>query len=229
MTSGKILRLSLVLLMALSAEIVFSKSFFYVMESEDGSVRWTQWEISERDDSVRMIQRDHDGIKEFICDTDGSVRTMSVTDHEDRLFFLGQRKEDSIVLSGNGQERFETEMKNRYWYQPIGPSMFQFILSDEKEREFFIINPENNKSVSMTIGKTGRELLAIDGREMEAVKAELRLSGILSPFWSGQYWFSAETGILLKYMGDSGPGTSHMTMELVSSAQKIALIKGGEL
>lgn len=229
MTSRKILRLSLFFLMCLSADTVYSKSFFYVMDLENGIVQWTQWDITETADSVKMIQRDPDGIKEFICDIDGSVRSMAVTDYEGRLLFLGQRKEESIVLSRKGKERFETDIENRYWYQPIGPSMFHFVLSNEKEREFFIINPENNRSVSMTISKRGREFLTIDDRETEAVKAELRLSGILSPFWSGQYWFCAETGILLKYMGDSGPGTSFMTMELVSSARDIALIKGERL
>lgn len=218
--------LILILLITHAPQHINSESYFYVMETVEGKTWWTHWDITSTNESIKMVQRDHEGIKTFYCQPNGSVEFMTIESLDGQMIFLGQKKGDSLVLSRTNREREEINETIPFWYQPIGPSLYDFILSYEKKREFFIINPENYKPVPMTIGKTGREALEIDGIEKETIKAELRLSGFLSSFWSGAYWFCAETGVLLKYEGDSGPGTPFMTMELISSPQKIAMIKG---
>ena len=61
------------------------------------------------------------------------------------------------------------------------------------------VNPENLNPVHMTITKIETETITIGGQDIEAMRAELRMTGFLSAFWVGNYWFSTESGIILRY------------------------------
>ena len=116
--------------------------------------------------------------------------------------------------------------EEKYWYQPIGISFFDFILSNEEKRDFMFINPNNLNPVHMTITKMETETITIRGEAIEAIRAELRMTGFLAPFWVGNYWFSPDSGIILQYKGDTGPGSADVHMELTNIEGELDLVTG---
>ncbi len=213
-------------LLLLIAVQVYSVSLDYSMQTDGGEILWTTWEISEEQDYLEFIQTDSDGVKHFISDFGGSVQQMVFQNPGNQELLSGERIQNLIFIeSPEGSVNVKLS-PDGYWYQPLGPSLFEFILSSEQKRSFSIIDLESLKGHSMVIRKKGEEEISIMGRMRSAVRAELRMGGVLSPFWSGQYWFSKETGILLRYVGDSGPGTPEMVMELGGEEGDIRSIRG---
>lgn len=92
------------------------------------------------------------------------------------------------------------DLKGRIWIQDVALQAAPFVLSDRQEMDFIMVGGENDiKAVEMKLVKKEKTKMEINGAETEVVKAEMRLSGLLSFLWSAEYVFSAKTGEMLLF------------------------------
>ena len=196
---------------------IFGFSLHYTCTTSEEEEWLVRWEFSEIENSLKMIRNDYTGERIFISNSSGSIQEFFYKDIDDKIYFSGKRNGTDIEVSSSMRRRAKSkniDPENAYWYQPLGLCFFDFALSGDSEREFFFVNPESLRLLNMTIEKEGTEFIEIDGESREAIYAELRLNGILAPFWRGRYWLCPETGIILRYIGTFGPGTEKTVMEI---------------
>jgi len=71
------------------------------------------------------------------------------------------------------------------------------------------------KITSFTVKRLKKpEVIKIMGQDVPAVHIKISLSGLLSMFWTGHYWFRQQDGVFVRYRGKSGPGKQVSVMEL---------------
>lgn len=62
--------------------------------------------------------------------------------------------------------------------------------------------------------RQAEEVVQLEKGAVPAVRIELRLTGMLAPFWKSRYWFRSKDGVFLRFEGPGGPpGTPEMVVE----------------
>lgn len=120
--------------------------------------------------------------------------------------YLVERNGDSLRITGStdGKSTDRTiNLKGRPYYG-IGLewSSRALVLSGGKSLIFWMYNLTGDKTVEMELRLQDKE--TINGRE--GYRIRIGLTGILAPFWSATEWVTPD-GLLLRYVGNSGPGT----------------------
>lgn len=132
------------------------------------------------------------------------------------------RRGNKIFLSGlhKGEKINKTFKINELsWNQSFNIGLEKFAVSTEKSKKFWAIGTSGTgdmKISKFSVKKKGVERITLKGKEVEAVHVKISLSGLLSIFWSGSYWYRKTDGKFLRYKGKGGPGTSVTIMELIS-------------
>ena len=132
------------------------------------------------------------------------------------------RKGDKIFLEG--QDRGEPidktfKINELPWNQTFNIGLEVFAVSPAKSMKFWAIGtkgPGNMKITKFKVKKKKIETVTLRGNEVEAVYITISLSGLLSIFWTGNYWYRESDGRFIRYKGKGGPGTGISIMELVS-------------
>lgn len=198
-------------------------SLNYVLTTDSGSTN-LYWDITEKNNTYVMESLDPMGTRTFISDRNGSIRNFTYHDLDNNTYFKGSRENRSIEVSRlDKTDREDNSFRSNtdYWYQPLGFCFFDFARSDDKKRDFFMVNPDTLEPVKLTVKKIGMETISLRGEERRAIKAELRLSGIMAAFWHGTYWLDPDNGVLLRYIGTFGPGTERTVMELTEVSGEV--------
>lgn len=127
----------------------------------------------------------------------------------------------SILLRGTHKgepinKTFKT--KGLPWNQLFNKGVEPFVRSGKKKYKFRAIGtrgPGEMKITSFTVKRMKKpEVIRIMGQEMAAVHIKISLSGLLSMFWTGHYWFRQQDGVFIRYRGKNGPGKPVSVMEL---------------
>ncbi len=132
------------------------------------------------------------------------------------------RKGNRVYLSGTegGKPIAKTfEIDELPWNQTFNIGLEHFARSPEKSMKFWSIGtsgPGNMKITTFKVKKKKTETITVNGKAVEAVHLRMSLTGILSIFWSGSYWYRKSDGKFVRYEGKSGPGTGVAIMELIS-------------
>ncbi|MCP5050595.1 MAG: hypothetical protein GY940_25750 [bacterium] len=109
------------------------------------------------------------------------------------------------------------------WNQTFNIGLERFALSDGKKKSmrFWAIGTSgmgNMKSTKFKVKwkKTETITLTPGNPPVEAVYMTISLSGILSMFWTGKYWYRKSDGVFLRYKGKNKSGAPVSVMKLVS-------------
>jgi hypothetical protein len=78
-------------------------------------------------------------------------------------------------------------------------SLKGFVLSENNEIQFWSLRPDTQKAYKLKAEKVGKETLLISDRPVQTVKIKLSLTGWMSPFWKGFYWFNATDGQFIRF------------------------------
>jgi hypothetical protein len=211
------LRKVLIIILISINPFIFGYTLLYKCTNSAEEEWFVKWDIHETAEYLEMIRSDFTGERIFLSDYSGSIYKFIYKNKNNEIFFSGTRIGLDIEVSNVSKRHRKVRTitpDNTYWYQPLGLCFFDFVLSLDQKREFFFINPANLKPVYMTIHNKGTDYILIQGEVKKSIKAEIRLNGILAPFWRGKYWLCSETGIILRYLGTFGPGTRETLMEL---------------
>jgi hypothetical protein len=127
---------------------------------------------------------------------------------------LAKRQKNLITISGVFKSKpIERKIKidKDPWYQPMSFSLSKLIKSRKKAITFWTLNPTNLKPYKMKALNYGKETIDINGKETQAYKIKVILTGFRSMFWHAFYWYRADDNTLIQYKGVDGPPTSPTT------------------
>ena len=206
-------------LLAVSLNLSADEGISYVYTRRDRkSQEYIQWDRIALRDGFELYQANDEGIRYFRCRPDGSIQSMVHTSPEDRVVFKAEKKGTTLIaesLGRRGAVKREISMKTDFWNQPVSTGIQNFILSCEDVLEFSLIDPAKLESVDFTFTKTDRSVLTVMDEPTDVLHLELRLSGMLSKFWKGDFWFREDDGVLVRFEGNDGPGTDQYVLELI--------------
>lgn len=141
---------------------------------------------------------------------------------EEKTKITAYRKKNKIFLQGRDRgkpinKRFD--LNDLPWNQTFNIGLENFAVSPAKAMRFRAIGTKgagNMKITTFKVKKKKTETIAIKGKKVEAVYITISLTGLLSIFWTGNYWYRKSDGRFIRYKGKGGPGTGISIMELVS-------------
>jgi hypothetical protein len=183
---------------------------FEILQQPDG-VRVT---LSTREDQSEIVQ---------IFSLNSALETLAWSYSEAAKNTVVSAKRDGkfILLTGKHkgepiEKKFKT--KNLPWNQFFNMGLEPFVRSNLKKTKFRAIGtrgPGDMKITSFTAKRQKKsEIIKIMGQDVATVHIKISLSGLLSMFWSGHYWYRKSDGAFVRYRGKNGPGKPVSVMEL---------------
>ncbi len=128
---------------------------------------------------------------------------------------------EAIVLTGSFQGK---KVARKFaaagapWNQLFQVGLGFFALSSRKSFQFRSIGtqgPGELKIGKFSVTRKAAESIDLAGMKIAAVHLRVSLSGLLSIFWHGDYWYRQSDGIFLRYRGKNRPGGPIAVSELV--------------
>ena len=156
----------------------------------------------------------------FKTAADCSTLEWTFSDPARRMELAAAVRGQEIVLSGSFQGR---KIDKRFaaagppWNQLFQMGLGPFVRSGKKGMSFRSIGtqgPGELKIGKMSVTRKGEETIEIGGKPVAAVHVRISLSGILSMFWHGDYWYRQGDGRFLRYRGKNRPGGPVAVSEL---------------
>ena len=103
------------------------------------------------------------------------------------------------------------------WNQLFQMGLGPFALGADGGWQFRSIGtqgPGEMKIGKFTVKRQEAEKIMLSGKEVRAIHLRVSLSGLLSIFWHGDYWFRQGDGRFLRYRGKNRPGGPQAVSEL---------------
>jgi hypothetical protein len=116
---------------------------------------------------------------------------------------------------GGKRSEAEAEIDQDPWYGIIGMGLGGFVRAGAPKTTFWTVNPDNGKAYKMTAKRRSAETIVCDGLTVQSVKVTVSVAGVPSAFYSTDYWFREDDGLLLRFEGTSrGLGSPKTVLEL---------------
>ena len=160
----------------------------------------------------------------FEVDTNMAALSWAFENLKENTKITASREGKKVFLRGQtkGKPIAKTFKINKLpWNQTFNIGLEGFVLSSKKSMIFWSIGtrgPGNMKITRFKVKKKRIETITIKDKEVEAVYITISLTGLLSIFWTGKYWYRKSDGVFLRYKGKNGPGTDVSIMELISES-----------
>ncbi len=141
-----------------------------------------------------------------ICSYNGDTISWDFDSHDVSIY--GMRKNNTLILKGTSHgtavdKRFTID--DSPWYQPGTYCFRNFVNSNDDTISFWMVRRDILKPEKMQAKKEGLQTIRIQNESIPAQKVRVRLSGVRSIFWHGDYWFRKKDGLMLRYRGTTGP------------------------
>jgi hypothetical protein len=151
---------------------------------------------------------------------DLSTRAWTFSDPSRRMELTASVQGERIVLTGSSQgkkvdKRFDAT--GAPWNQLFQMGLGPFVMSGRKEMTFRSIGtqgPGELKIGKMSVTRRGEEEVEINGQKVAVIHVRISLSGLLSIFWHGDYWYRKSDGLFLRYRGKNRRGGAIAVSEL---------------
>lgn len=160
----------------------------------------------------------------FQIDATLSTRIWTYSDPGRQIELSAVRDGDTIVLSGVNRG---CQVKKTFstgalpWNQLFQMGLGLFAISGSGAMKFWSIGtsgPGEMKIAKFTVSRKGEEKIQWQGKEIAVVHLRIALSGLLSIFWHGDYWYRKADGRFLRYRGKSTPGAAAAISELIEES-----------
>lgn len=157
----------------------------------------------------------------FLADADLSTLSWTFSDPARSMEWTASRQGGKIVLTGNAKGKKvarEFAGEGSSWNQLFQMGLGTFVESGGASFQFRSIGtqgPGELKIAKFTVTRKGDETIDLAGKKVAAVHLRISLSGLLSVFWHGDYWFRRGDGRFLRYRGKNRPGGAVAVSELV--------------
>jgi hypothetical protein len=131
---------------------------------------------------------------------------------------------EAIVLTGSFQGKKVAKKfsaTGASWNQLFQVGLGPFALSAGGSFQFRSIGtqgPGELKIGKFTVTRKAAETIDLAGTKVSAVRLRISLSGLLSVFWHGDYWYRSGDGRFLRYRGKNRSGGPVAVSELIAEA-----------
>jgi hypothetical protein len=160
----------------------------------------------------------------FRLDSKMASQAWEYHDPLDNTKLSAMRKGNIIILEGRdrGKSLKKTfEINDLPWNQTFNIGLEPFAMTSDKKMKFWAIGvkgPGNMKITKFTVKRKKVETITLSKWEkpIESHHITISLSGLLSIFWTGKYWYRKSDGVFLQYKGKNKRGAPISTMELIA-------------
>lgn len=174
-----------------------------------GKVTEAKWTLKVNEDEITAREVDADGEVNIVMEPNFSLLSYSGDDE----LTIKRKGEELIAKRGKLEKRYN--IGHRRWIQNFTFSFVPFLKSGADGTKFSVIRPKDLSHHTLLAKKRGIVDLELEGKTFKAIKIDLSLPGFIGVFWQAEAWFDPGTFFLLKYRGNSGPGTPTSTTTFV--------------
>lgn len=196
----------IVLLVVLMAENKIEPHIFYYKEQTGD--RETIFSLREEDKGNEKWVYAESNDESHIFILDGNLATTKWIYYNKKTCSKNVVERDNnvlnIITADNPYNVKKIVIDNSPWYQLLEVSLSSLVLTNNRQKEFWIIRPTDFKIFKMVAYKEKEENLKINNKEYNSIKIVVSLTGIASMFWQVSYWFDKKNGLYLKYEGKRG-------------------------
>ncbi len=168
-------------------------------------------------------RREHGGVVRQTFRTAADLTTLAWTfsDPSRRMELAAGLEGEFIFLRGSARgEKVEKKFTaaGPPWNQLFQMGLGTFVESGGASFQFRSIGtqgPGEMKIGKFTVTRQETEKIVLSGKEHSAIHLRVSLSGLLSIFWHGDYWYRPGDGRFLSYRGKNRPGGPQAVSELV--------------
>jgi hypothetical protein len=149
----------------------------------------------------RVFYKESDEWNITRTDHASATRSWKILDVAGNVRILAERRDNRIRVEGSvkgRQVQKEIAIDGAPWFQATSWSLRRFVLSGESEIEFWTLRPDTLKAYKVIAKRQTEEVVQLDKGAVPAVRIELRLTGMLAPFWKSRYWFRSKDGFFLE-------------------------------
>ncbi|MBN2510207.1 MAG: hypothetical protein JXB03_08020 [Spirochaetales bacterium] len=161
----------------------------------------------------------------LLCTAGGDTLRYMMRSYESGTVMEARREGNSVVVEAEdkGEKVRETLMfeKDLPWYQSFDHQFFDFALSGERKREFYMIRPDKLSLTVWQLKRVGVETIETPGGAVEAVRVKVSPSGMFSVFWSAECWYRLSDGRFLRYEGPMGGPGSDVIVSLLAGEENL--------
>lgn len=165
-----------------------------------------KWSEENKDGKIYLHTVQGVEVHEYVLDNSYKTESWKIVDTSSNTNLTISLNNGIYSISGifKGKPISKTvKSKGKPWYQNIAYNA-GLTLKNGKSVEYECFRPDNMKLYTMSATKKGVE--KFDGKN--AVRIEVGLTGIMSAFWSCDYYFDPVTFSFVGYKGVNGaPGT----------------------
>jgi len=164
----------------------------------------------------------------FRTAADLSTLTWTFSDPGRQMELAARFQGREIVLSGNFRGSKVDKIfsaSGAPWNQLFQMGLGPFIAAQQESFQFRSIGtqgPGELKIGKFSVTRKDDEKIILAGKEVAAAHLRISLSGLLSVFWHGDYWYRKRDGRFLRYRGKNRSGGPLAVSELVEAQANIA-------
>ncbi|MCB1110740.1 MAG: hypothetical protein KDK64_07125 [Chlamydiia bacterium] len=188
------------------------------VEGRESKTTWTL-DFKESDDTLHIIGESTNGKTLIVTSPDRVTKSFRYENTARKDQYSVHREGDTLIAIRDADgERIQKHFRigDSAWVQEFDFCFKPFILSGFHDFKFSIVHPKKLSLHDMVATKQGFEPIEVHGKQYDALKVKVTLTGFKKMFWHADLWFDPQAGDLLKYMANEGPNTPLSTITLFS-------------
>lgn len=193
---------------------------------------WTRGVLKPGRIKLTAAKTDTGEFNKMICDNGYNILEWHYINKKNRTVLHTVRKNGSVHVSGEvkGKPINKTiKLETSLWYQVPEFAIGRKLAAGQDSVIFAMLWIDKMAFFKMKAVRIGDEKIRIEGKDIDTMKVEVKLTGFKSIFWHSTYWFRKSDLLIVRYVGVNGlPGTKVTTIELVPSKQRIPSLVGIE-
>ena len=202
---------------------VYSKTISY-KQTLSGNTFFNKWTIKTSTQNRVLVGNMATGLVKLISDNANKTHSWSYISETEKTDLKVHREENKLIMLGTVHGKTvnkKVKIDDNPWIQVPGLQLTNFIKSDKKLQEFWIVSVENATIEKLIVYKKNRVNLEVDKKSFPAQRVKITLPDFRGMFWSAWYWFNEENGLFIKYKGlNGGPGSPETVVTLHTANDK---------
>jgi hypothetical protein len=193
----------LILFLSVSA---FTESYRFA-ETQGGKAKPDfVWNIKKTSYGVNLNATRIDRLITYWINSDGSNRLWKYALPLEDTDITAENFGSIINISGKlkGKSVKKSHQIDGIWMQSMTYSLNVIYKSEKQEMEFYTIRPDNLDLVKMKAVNAGIESIAVNGKNVDAYRVKVSLTGFLSGMWSASFWYRKSDLMFIRYDGKQG-------------------------
>jgi len=193
-----------------------NRELHHYIETRGTDSQEVRWDLSHGNGFRLVYQK---ASETHVTETNETLVTLvwSMQDHLNQCDLEARRENNTIFIKGRylGQSvDKQIKVDDAPWFQATSLSLRRFVMSQQKEIQFWSLRPDTQKGYKLKAVKVDREVLTILGEPVEAVKIKLSLLGWKASFWKSHCWYSTSDGLFVRFEGPANAaGTKRIMIE----------------